>query len=143
MHIMTRLAGSLLLAGGLAATTVSAASAATPNTANIVCSATVQLPAQDGSTVPLPGTASGSTDCFLTKGDVSPAVGVLQAALRLCNGQSGLAVDDNFGTNTQNAVKAVQSAHHITVDGIYGNQTRGVMLWPDNNSAKCTRPTHF
>lgn len=142
MHFATKVAASLLVAAGVVTVAATTASAATPQTANVVCSTTVVLPAQDGFTVSLPATSSHSTDCFLTVGDVSSAVGDLQAALRICNGQP-ITVDNDYGNQTKAAVEAVQRAHGITVDGIYGNQTRGVMSWPDNNSTKCTRPTHF
>ena len=73
----------------------------------------------------------------------SEAVGVLQTALNLCNGRAGLGVDNDFGNQTEAAVKAVQKAHGITQDSGYGNQTRGVMTWPDNETLRCVRPTHF
>ena len=112
-------------------------------TANVECVRTVVLPAQDGFTVSLPASSSFNSDCFLVIGDSGEGVGDLQAALKLCNGQSGLVVDRDFGPKTMAAVEAVQRALGITVDGGYGNQTRGVMSWPDNNSTKCTKPSHF
>jgi peptidoglycan hydrolase-like protein with peptidoglycan-binding domain len=142
MKIAIRVAGSLLAAAGLITASATMASAATPHTANVECTGTVILPAQDDFTVPLPG-HNGSSDCFLVINDSGDGVGTLQAALKLCNGQTQLAVDGSFGPLTKAAVIAVQSAHGITADGGYGNQTRGVMRWPDNNSAKCTVPSHF
>jgi Putative peptidoglycan binding domain len=139
---------ALVLAGtlaaiGLSVVPASASNGATPNTADVVCNSVVVLPAQDGSTVSLPG-RSGSTDCFLAKGDVSSAVGALQAGLRFCNLRANIAVDDDFGNQTKAAVVNFQKAHPpLTVDGIYGNQTRNAMTWPDNDTLRCTRPTHF
>lgn len=143
LNTIIRVTGALLLAAGLGVGTVVPASAATPNTADVECVTTVVLPAQDGFTVPLPASSSHSSDCFLVIGDSGSGVGALQAALKQCNGQSGLVVDHSFGKQTKAAVEAVQRAHGITADGGYGNQTRGVMSWPDNNSTKCTRPSHF
>jgi peptidoglycan hydrolase-like protein with peptidoglycan-binding domain len=142
MKIAIRIAGALLVAAGLITASATVAGAATPHTANVECTGTVVLPAQDGFTVTLPA-HNGSSDCFLVNGDSGPGVGVLQAALKICNGQSGLKVDSRFGPLTQAAVTAVQRAHGITADGGYGNQTRGVMRWPDNNSTRCTVPSHF
>jgi hypothetical protein len=135
--VVTALAGL-----GLGVTPTSASNGVVPNTANVVCNSDVVLPAQDGSTVTLPG-RNGSTDCFLAIGDFSPAVGDLQAALKGCNLRANIAVDDDFGTHTQAAVSSFQSAHGLTVDGIYGNQTRNALTWPDNDTTRCTRPTHF
>jgi hypothetical protein len=139
-----RLTGAVLLAAGvLAGTAMTASAAVTPRTADIVCSQGVELPAKDRFTVVLPATTALSSDCFLVNGDSSSAVRVLQDALRLCNGQTALKIDGNFGAKTEAAVKAVQKAHGISQDGGYGNQTRGVMMWPDNNSSRCAIPSHF
>jgi hypothetical protein len=137
--------GAALLTTTATAATASAVTtgAITPQTADTVCSASVVLPGQGGSTVVLPATRSGSTDCFLVKGDVSVAVGDLQLALRLCGGQRQVTVDNNFGSQTKTAEEAVQRATGITADGGYGNQTRGVLSWPDNDSLTCRRPIHF
>jgi peptidoglycan hydrolase-like protein with peptidoglycan-binding domain len=143
MHTAIRVASALALAASFVAGSTVVASAATPQTADVECLRTVVLPAQDGFTVPLPASSSNSSDCFLVIGDSGAGVSDLQAALKTCNGQSGLAVDGDFGTRTKAAVVAVQRAHGITADGGYGNQTRGVMSWPDNNSTKCTIPSHF
>ena len=135
--------GAMLAAVGLGVVPVNASNGVVPNTANVVCNSVVVLPAQDGSTVGLPG-RNGSTDCFLAQGDVSSAVGALQAGLRLCNLRASIAVDNNFGPQTKAAVVAFQRAHPpLSVDGIYGNQTRNAMLWPDNDTLHCTKPSHF
>jgi len=136
--------GAMLAAFGLGVVPVNASNGVVPNTADVVCNSVVQLPAQDGSTVGLPG-RNGSTDCFLAKGDFSDAVGALQAGLRFCNLRASIAVDNDFGPQTKAAVVAFQNAHHppLTVDGIYGNQTRNTMFWPDNDTLHCTKPTHF
>lgn len=38
--------------------------------------------------------------------------------------KSGLAVDEEFGTKTESAVKAFQKKHALAVDGIYGEKSR-------------------
>jgi len=134
--------GATLAALGLGVIPANASKGVVPSTANVVCNSVVVLPAQDGSTVSLPG-RNGSTDCFLAIGDVSRAVGALQTGLKLCNLRANISVDDDFGPQTQAAVRSFQIARGLTVDGVYGNQTRNAMSWPDNDTLHCTRPTHF
>ena len=131
-----------LAALGLSVVPANASNDVVPNTANVVCNSVVALPALDGSTVSLPS-RNGSTDCFLAKGDVSSAVGALQTGLKLCNLRANISVDDIFGPQTQAAVRNFQSSRGLTVDGVYGNQTRSAMSWPDNDTLRCTRPIHF
>lgn len=62
----------------------------------------------------------------LKLGDKGEAVKQLQTALNAAGFSCG-AVDGDFGEKTLAAVKAFQQANNLTVDGIYGNQTRSVL----------------
>ncbi len=79
--------------------------------------------------VPTIGRETGAYNCELGRGNFSDAVRVLQASLNRCFWQN-IAVDGDFGPNTQQAVRNAQmmmnSWHDpdIAVDGRYGPQTR-------------------
>jgi GH25 family lysozyme M1 (1,4-beta-N-acetylmuramidase) len=66
------------------------------------------------------GALAGS-DPTLVEGDTGPAVKTLQTRLNVWGAH--LTVDGNFGALTLDAVKAFQTAHKLTVDGIVGPQT--------------------
>jgi murein L,D-transpeptidase YcbB/YkuD len=68
-------------------------------------------------------------NCVLYNGISSDGVYKLQDALNRCYGHS-LAVDGDFGSATESAVRDVQRRHRITVDGVYGQNTRAAMTWP-------------
>lgn len=85
--------------------------------------------------IPTVGNQTGNDNCELGLGNNNPAVGVLQHNLNRCHGEN-LAVDDNYGPLTKEAVEDVQAAAHITVDGIYGPQTRDHISWIDS-AGKC------
>lgn len=57
----------------------------------------------------------------LKRGHKGPAVGELQKAL-------GVPVDDNFGAQTENAVREFQAHHGLTVDGIAGKNTLDLLF---------------
>jgi len=65
--------------------------------------------------------------CQLRYGNTGNGVKALQESLNECNlrliGGTRLSVDGQFGNKTFNAVKAVQTAYRIGVDGVYGPQT--------------------
>jgi peptidoglycan hydrolase-like protein with peptidoglycan-binding domain len=62
-------------------------------------------------------TAKQATDVVVKRGDRGSAVRQIQQAL-------GIAVDGVFGAQTERAVKRFQKSKGITVDGIVGPQTR-------------------
>ena len=64
---------------------------------------------------------------YLQRGDTGRAVKVLQGALNALNFNCG-EVDGSFGPNTESAVKALQKSGAITVDGIVGKKTWGLIL---------------
>jgi murein L,D-transpeptidase YcbB/YkuD len=90
--------------------------------------------------IPVPSALTGtSTNCNLrygddphrgsqSAGDPDTAIRTLQRNLNYCYG-SHLTVDGIYGSNTRAVVKQVQVRHHITADGIYGPQTRSAMNW--------------
>jgi len=62
----------------------------------------------------------------------------LQESLNTCY-QKGLALDSDFGGNTERALRTVQSqaAEHIASDGQYGPQTRDNMCHVIINGGGC------
>src|ERR687892_623281 len=57
------------------------------------------------------------------------AVAVLQTALARCNGHP-VAIDGEYGPETEQAVMAVQREAGVGVDGAYGPVTLQAMRWP-------------
>lgn len=68
------------------------------------------------------GTKTNSAVKNLCKGSTGALVKVLQGFL-ICNGQKSAYIDGDFGTGTETAVKAVQKAYNLTVDGVAGKNT--------------------
>ena len=102
-------------------------------TGSAACDGTAPFSA-DGGTVRLPvhGPVSpfASAVCRLDTwtGDLD-AVRLLQQALTVCNGQQ-VAIDGEYGPETEDAVTAVQARHGIGDDGTYGPETQAAMAWP-------------
>jgi peptidoglycan hydrolase-like protein with peptidoglycan-binding domain/GH25 family lysozyme M1 (1,4-beta-N-acetylmuramidase) len=71
------------------------------------------------------GGPSGS-EPTLSEGATGSAVQTLQTRLNVWGAK--LTVDGNFGADTLAAVKAFQTAHHLTVDGVVGPQTWAALL---------------
>jgi hypothetical protein len=69
----------------------------------------------------------------LQLGSQGAAVEALQYALRDCGiyGARGLAVDGSYGSQTQGAVRAYQTAEKLAVDGVAGPQVRASMVAHD------------
>jgi hypothetical protein len=86
--------------------------------------------------IPTIGTNVNQPNCDLGYGNQGAAVSQLQQQMNVCYGTK-LATDGVFGSLTQAAVKHVQSLIGVTVDGIYGPQTRNAMKWFD--SARCLK----
>jgi hypothetical protein len=117
-----------------------AASAFTSATALQQCQSAYLRPVGGGWGIPVPSALSGtSTNCNLrygddphrgsqSAGDPDTAIRTLQRNLNYCYG-SHLTVDGIYGSNTRAVVKQVQVRHHLTADGIYGPQTRSAMNW--------------
>jgi peptidoglycan hydrolase-like protein with peptidoglycan-binding domain/GH25 family lysozyme M1 (1,4-beta-N-acetylmuramidase) len=67
-----------------------------------------------------------STEPTLSEGATGSAVQTLQTRLNVWGAK--LTVDGDFGADTLAAVKAFQTAHHLTVDGVVGPQTWAALL---------------
>jgi hypothetical protein len=74
----------------------------------------------------VPVANNGSSRCWMDRGNVSSGVRSLQRALVFC-WQQNIGIDGEYGPQTQQAVRNLQTALRITVDGGYGPQTRGAM----------------
>ncbi|HZA77421.1 MAG TPA: peptidoglycan-binding domain-containing protein [Acidimicrobiales bacterium] len=82
--------------------------------------------------------SSASVECNMREGDVDEeAVRALQDALVRCNGQN-IAVDGNFGQQTQQAIARVQEQNGLAADGFYGPETRDAMQWPATSASGTT-----
>lgn len=75
------------------------------------------------STTPTTITTSKS---YLAKGDSGKDVETLQTMLNACGYDCGT-VDGDFGSKTDKAVRELQSATGLVVDGMYGAKTKGIL----------------
>lgn len=116
--------GVVLLAGGTLVGTASASTAAgTP-----VCT-TYTARGNSDTLRFVPSTGDGTLSCYLAKGSTGKGVWALQMALSKCNEHFKLEVDKVFGDVTKAAVIELQRKNNITVDGVYGAETRRVMAF--------------
>jgi peptidoglycan hydrolase-like protein with peptidoglycan-binding domain len=93
--------------------------------------------AGDGNTdVPTVGTNTFQVACQLAETNDSSAVTVLQQTLNACYGDD-LAEDGDFGPATQAAVEAMQADIGVSVDGIYGPNTRTAMKFRPTEGSPC------
>ena len=60
---------------------------------------------------------------FLMNGDALPSVTTSQILLRRHRPQATITSDGIFGSRTKGAVENFQSFHHLTRDGIIGNNS--------------------
>lgn len=88
-------------------------------------SGSAQVP---GNTGLLETSSSAACEMEPGRGD-EEAVAVLQTALARCNGHP-VAIDGEYGPETEQAVIAVQRQAGVGVDGAYGPVTLRVMRWP-------------
>lgn len=77
----------------------------------------------------VPISATGTRDCYLVQGNEGGGVSALQTAIRFCEGYSigPYGVDGKFGADTKAAVKSIQRAKRLTIDGEYGNRTHNAI----------------
>ena len=88
-------------------------------------------------------TKNGNPDCVLGSGNSGSAVKALQRTLyyyyykELGLSAANISQDGVFGSATVKALKAAQSRHKITADGVYGPKTRDKLCWvfADDTSA--------
>lgn len=78
-------------------------------------------------------TSSAGFNCVLETGVTGQGVWALQWALNSCYG-AGLALDSDFGPATYAALLSAQSAEGISVDGVYGSQSRTYLKWPSRTT---------
>lgn len=64
---------------------------------------------------------------LLQRGDVNLAVAQLQTALNIASG-AGLLIDGEFGVSTENAVANFQRFFQLSDDGVFGNQTKFILV---------------
>lgn len=83
-----------------------------------------------------PATSSYSSDCILRFGNQGAGVSALQKALNQCNNQN-VTVDGIFGNQTKTAVINVQRNAGITQDGVYGPDTRDHMTFMYSGNISC------
>lgn len=140
---------SALIATALACTGVLATSTASQATSGETCRAIFNHMGPEVPIRPGPYVSVGAhyTDCFMklnTGG--AQAIRALQKSLYGCYHQSDVASDGAFGPKTQAALKRVQKSLGITVDGIYGNETRDHMAflvaW-HGNEAQCAYDPYY
>jgi peptidoglycan hydrolase-like protein with peptidoglycan-binding domain len=117
------IAATVVVASGITLATPGLAQAASS------CTSYAEYYTASGPTnIPTIGLYQNAPNCQLANGNDSSGVDVLQYTLDNCYG-SGLTQDGEFGALTEAAVKHVQSILGISVDGIYGPQTRNAMKW--------------
>jgi peptidoglycan hydrolase-like protein with peptidoglycan-binding domain len=91
--------------------------------------------------VPTVGNNTWQPACQLASGNDSSAVEVLQLTLNSCYG-AALTNDGDFGPATRAAVEAMQADIGVSVDGIYGPNTRTAMKFrpTEGNCYKLKEP---
>jgi len=122
---------------GLSVAAAAPASAALPYCTSSVTKQKVIHGAYRSAKIP---SRDGSVACQMAQGANGKHVSALQTALTKCYGQR-ITVDGDFGPATKQALKNAQSTINkrlaaagsktrISVDGMYGSQTRTYLNWP-------------
>lgn len=122
---------------GLSVAAAAPASAALPYCTSSVSKQKVIHGAYRSAQIP---TRDGKVGCQMAQGAYGKHVKALQTALTKCYGQN-IAVDSDFGPATKQALKNAQttinkqlassgSKTRISVDGVYGSETRTYLAWP-------------
>ena len=86
--------------------------------------------------VPTVGNNTFQPACELAEGNDSSAVQTLQLVLNACYGYD-LTEDGDFGPATLAAVEGMQSRIGVSVDGIYGPNTRTAMKFRPTEGSPC------
>ena len=88
---------------------------------------TITKPSRSGSVTPITPTPTPTTT-ILRKGDKGEAVKTMQTMLIACGYSCGsCGADGDFGNGTLSALKAFQSAKGLSVDGLYGSQSKSAL----------------
>ncbi|HKO34190.1 MAG TPA: peptidoglycan-binding domain-containing protein [Candidatus Limnocylindria bacterium] len=83
--------------------------------------------------IPSVGHNDHNYNCVLGQGNVSGAVLKVQQALNKCYG-AGIAEDQNFGPQTESALRGAQNKEQVAADGVYGPATAARLHWPAYSS---------
>ncbi|MEU6206429.1 peptidoglycan-binding domain-containing protein [Micromonospora musae] len=127
-----RVAATALVAasvGSVLAVAAPASAAASDRVAVLATPACTKSITYQGALVP--ASSGNSVNCHMQRGNVSDGVARLQDTLNDCYpnelrrvGVYPLAIDRNFGGNTQRALTEVQRVSGTAADGVYGPNTR-------------------
>lgn len=107
------------------------------------CTGTKSVSARNGNVVSVPSRGS-STSCLLRLGDRNTGSGpifTLQHALVVC-ASSNISIDGVYGQQTKGVVAVLQALNDIEDDGIYGPATRKVLYWPSVGWSEGDRTCH-
>lgn len=122
MNILRAGLAAALSVGTLAVLPAAPASAATPQ-----CTKRLDhLPNGPSGGVWVPASSNNVRKCWMQRGNYSDGVWALQRALRICYGRvygHYIAVDKDFGPETERALRWVQGYEGIRADGKYGPET--------------------
>lgn len=121
--LLSAVASSALLAGGVA--TASPASAALRTCVN----QNVTYYNANWGKAKIPADSSNNENCVMSSPLVNTGVKALQSTLTVCYGK-GLQIDGDFGKATKSALISVQKQINVVADGIYGPNTRDALKWP-------------
>lgn len=72
---------------------------------------------------------NGNPDCLMGVGASGSHVGALQDTLRYCYHRD-IAVDNQYGPRTRDALASVQGGIGLKADGVYGPITENYLRWP-------------
>ncbi|RKR91456.1 putative peptidoglycan binding protein [Micromonospora pisi] len=148
MRLRTTLGGFLLAVGTLLALIPATTASAAPGAGIAATPTCVQVRYfYQGADVPAVS-RTGSVNCNMVRGNVSPAVEQLQLSLNRCSPDSlrragvyPLSLDGNFGGNTEKGLRYAQADHGTGADGVYGPATRKAISHFDSNGEGCLRVT--
>jgi len=135
-RIRPSLAATATLALAAAAALLPVLVSATPASATPTCTGTSVVIGNNGFDIRVPTVGNAHPnqfECILGPGDSSTAVARLQIDLDTCYSDT-LTADGIYGTNTENAIKAIQRADGIPVDGIYGPVTMIGFLYKETGA---------
>lgn len=107
------------------AVTPAAPKPSVPSTPAVTVATTVALPHFD-----LSASATCDLGETLRVGDAGNSVRCLQQRLDEITPESDVVADGVFGTETENQIRLFQAVHNLTVDGVVGPQTAGLLdIW--------------
>ena len=129
VRTLIRTGAALALTAGSLAVLASPASAATPQCTQRVS----HLPDSAAGGLWVPAASNSIRLCWMDVGNYSSGVWALQAALRYCYSQN-IAIDNDYGTQTRDALRRVQGVIGAAQDGEYGPETAQKMKFSSISS---------